>query len=153
MTLEVLARNWWMMALRGGLAAAFGLTLLAWPDATLSIVVVLFGAYAVLDGLWAVISAAAVPRPSIGRLAIAVEGLVSLGLGALALVWPFVSREFVQLVAGWGVLTGILELITAAAVPRERPGHWLMARRASPRCSSRCSCSWCRARTSGAPSP
>lgn len=123
--LDRLARYWWMIAVRGGLAGAFGVALLAWPGMTLSIVVLLFAAYTILDGGWAIASAMVADR-SIGRLAVAVEGLVSLALGTLALVWPWVSRDFIQLVAGWGVLTGVLEIVAAASLPREQAGHWLL---------------------------
>jgi uncharacterized membrane protein HdeD (DUF308 family) len=124
--MERLARRWWMIAARGVLAAAFGVTLLAWQDITLPSVVVLFGIYALLDGGWAFGSALALPTRSIGRLAVAAEGGVSLVLGGLALAWPFVPQEYIQLIAGWGIATGLLELITAATVPNERAGHWLL---------------------------
>ena len=125
-TSESLARSWWLMATRGGFALVFGGLLLAWSEPTLSIVVTLFGAYAVLDGLWALGAAAWASRRSVTALAVGLEGLVSLGLGVLALAWPFVPREFIQLVAGWGVFTGILEIVAAAGMPRETAGHWLL---------------------------
>lgn len=115
-----------MIAARGALAAAFGVALLAWPDITLPIVVVLFGAYALLDGGWTLASAISISGRSIGRLTIAAEGIVSLALGVVALAWPFVPREYIQLVAGWGVATGLLELITASSLPGNRAGYWLL---------------------------
>lgn len=124
--MERLARKWWVIAVRGVLAAAFGIALLAWPDITLPVVVVLFGAYALLDGGWTLASAIPISGRSIGRLAVAVEGIVSLTLGAAALAWPFVPREYIQLVAGWGVATGLLELITASTLPGNRAGYWLL---------------------------
>jgi uncharacterized membrane protein HdeD (DUF308 family) len=126
MLMEILARNWWMIAVRGALAIGFGVALLAWPAVTLSIVVVLFGAYAILDGVWTLLSILAVPKHLFARTTVALDGLVSLALGGLALAWPYVPREFIQLVALWGVLTGILEVLAAASIPRERVGHWLM---------------------------
>jgi uncharacterized membrane protein HdeD (DUF308 family) len=111
--LDPLIRNWWMMAVRGGLAIAFGLVVLLWPDVTLSVVVVLFGVYALLDGGW--------------TIAVLLEGVVSVGLGALALSAPFVPRQFIDILAGWGIATGVLELVAALYLPREGAGRWLLA--------------------------
>jgi hypothetical protein len=86
-----LVKNWWMMAVRGVLAMLFGIAILAWPHASLLTVVVLFGGYAILDGLWAIGAVVrASPRgPAREVWPIAAEGGASLGLGILALVWPF----------------------------------------------------------------
>jgi uncharacterized membrane protein HdeD (DUF308 family) len=124
MTPSALVRNWWMIALRGTLAIVFGVTLLAWSSITLPWIVVLFGVYATLDGLWAIGSTITLARRLV-VLPLVLEGLASLVFGIMALAWPFVSREFIQLVTGWGILTGLLELIAAAGVPRETNAHWL----------------------------
>ena len=126
MQLAPLVRNWWMMAMRGAFAILFGLTLAVWPDLTLPTVVVLFGAYAVLDGLWAVGAAARAAERSLDTWPVALEGVVSIVLGGIALGWPFVSREFIYVVAFWGVVTGALEILTAVTVPRTAAGHWLL---------------------------
>lgn len=125
MTTEALARNAWMMTVRGSLAILFGFALLM-PGMTLPTAVVLFGAYAILDGLWAMASVLGTARRAIGSLAVTAEGLVSLTLGIVALTWLMVPREVVQLVAGWGVLTGIFEIVAGAAIPRERVTSWLL---------------------------
>jgi uncharacterized membrane protein HdeD (DUF308 family) len=127
MRMRALVQNWWMMAIRGVLAIGFGVAVLMWPDVTLSTMVVLFGAYAVLDGGWAI--AAAVRAIEVVRDAwpVLCEGVASLALGALALVWPTVPMTFVYLLAAWGVATGIFELIAAIDTPRARPAHWLLA--------------------------
>lgn len=124
--MHTLATNWWLVVMRGVLAGAFGLAILAWPGLTLKVLIVLFGAYALLDGACAVVSALrAAPRPAEGW-PVASEGLVSLVFGALAIAWPFVPPSVVHVIAGWGVLTGVLELIGAARLPRTRASHWFL---------------------------
>ena len=125
--MRALVQNWWMMAVRGLLAMVFGITLLAWPHPSLLTVVVLFGGYAILDGLWAIVAVVRTsPRgPTREVWPLAAEGAASLGIGILALVWPFVSHETVLIIAGWGLITGALELAMALRAP-DRASCWLL---------------------------
>jgi uncharacterized membrane protein HdeD (DUF308 family) len=125
--MDALAKNWWLIVLRGGLAALFGLAVLLWRDLTLGPLVIVFGTYAILDGIAAVASALrASPRPA-EAWPVTSEGLVSLIFGVLAFVWPFVPRNALHVIAGWGVLTGVLELIGSARLPRVQASHWFFA--------------------------
>jgi uncharacterized membrane protein HdeD (DUF308 family) len=128
MMTAALARRWWMMATRGALALAFGGTISLWPNPTLPFVVTLFALYALLDGAWAVGAAVSVSEHGrrLDPWPVALEGVVSVGIGTVALWWPFVPTTFVHVVAIWGVVTGALELLAASALPRDRAGHWLM---------------------------
>jgi uncharacterized membrane protein HdeD (DUF308 family) len=93
----------------------FGIAILAWPHISLWTIVVLFGGYAILDGLWAIAAGArASPRgPTREVWPVIAEGGASLGLGILALVWPFLSHGTILIIAGWGLVTGILEFVLA----------------------------------------
>lgn len=126
MNLTPLVRNWWMMAIRGVLAMAFGVSLVIWPGLTLSIVVLLFGIYALLDGAWSI---AAGMRAS-ARLGdvwpVILEGVVSVALGIMALAWPFVPRHFIYMLVAWGVITGVLELAVAIRLPSRKASYWLL---------------------------
>jgi uncharacterized membrane protein HdeD (DUF308 family) len=115
-----------MIAARGMLAILFGLAILLRPALPLNLLVALFGVYALLDGAWAVASALWVARMSFATWPVLLEGLVSLGVGWLALGWPLVPRDAVVAIAVWGLLTGVLELIAAAGLPRRGAGHWLL---------------------------
>lgn len=123
MTLNTLARNSWMIMIRGVLAMLFGVVLWLWPEMTLATVVGLFGAYAILDGLWAIASTMSVSSRLV-VLPLLLEGLASVAFGVIALTWPHVSREFIRLVAGWGIITGLFELVAAGGLPRETNAHW-----------------------------
>jgi len=128
--LAALYRGRWMIAARGGLAVLLAAALLRWPPATLPTVVLLFAAYAIADGILAL---AAVLRTR-ARLSevrvvwpVALEGVVSVAIGTLALVWPLrVTSELVYLLAAWGVGTGALELVAASHVSWKRAAHWLL---------------------------
>jgi uncharacterized membrane protein HdeD (DUF308 family) len=121
-----LIRNWWMVAIRGGLAAAFGLSILLWPRVSLWRIVVMFGIYAILDGVWAIASVAATSRRVREAWPVAAEGIAGVVMGSLALAWPFLPSRVIYVVAAWGILTGILDIVVATRLPRTRAGHWLI---------------------------
>jgi uncharacterized membrane protein HdeD (DUF308 family) len=125
--LATLGKNWWMVGVRGALAILFGLAVLLRPDPPLNLLVAAFGVYALLDGGWAVASALWVARLSFATWPVLFEGLASLAVGCLALGWPLVPRDAVRAIAAWGLLTGVLELIAAARLPRRGAGYWLLA--------------------------
>ena len=90
-------------------------------------IVVLFGLYAVIDGVLALVATARGPLRVLDAWPVAVEGLASLVLGVLALVAPLrLSRELVITLALWGIVIGIVELVHAAGLPRTGAGHWLL---------------------------
>ena len=126
MTIHSLTRNWWMIAVRGFLAIAFGGVLYLWPDATLSTIVVLFGLYAIADGAWAIAAGVHASERIVDAWPVWLEGIVSVGLGAVALLHPFFPRGILWELAAWGVATGALELIMASDVPRSRPAHFML---------------------------
>jgi uncharacterized membrane protein HdeD (DUF308 family) len=126
LVLTTLGQNWWMVGARGLLAILFGLAVLLQPGVTLNLLVATFGVYAVLDGAWAIASALWVSRISYAMWPVLFEGAVSLGVGWLALGWPLVPRDAVRAIAVWGLLTGVLELVAAARLPRRSAGSWLL---------------------------
>ncbi len=124
--LTTLGQNWWMVGARGLLACLFGLAVLLQPGLSLNLLIATFGVYAVLDGAWAIASALWVSRISFAMWPVLFEGVVSLGVGWLALGWPLVPRDAVRAIAAWGLLTGVLELVAAARLPRRSAGYWLL---------------------------
>ena len=124
--LQPLVRNWWMMAGRGVLAVAFGAAIALWRVPVFTAVVLSFGTYAIADGILAIASALRAARFRTGW-AIALEGIVSVVLGAIALNWPLFPQRVIDMLIVWGLLTGILEIIAAVGLPRELAAHWLIA--------------------------
>jgi uncharacterized membrane protein HdeD (DUF308 family) len=120
-----LARNWWLIALRGALGVAFGLIALIMPVATILALVLLFSAYMLVDAVFAIYAAvrAARRRESWGLLVF--QGIANLIAGAIAFLWPGITvLAFVLLIAAWSIVTGCLML--AAAFHTEAARWWLV---------------------------
>ncbi len=119
------ARRWWVFALRGVLAILFGVLAIFWPALTLVVLVILFGAYALVDGIFAVV--AAVANRTSSRWWTLVEGLAGIVAGILTFVWPSITAlVLVYVIAAWAVVTGIMEIAAAVRLRREISNEWFL---------------------------
>jgi uncharacterized membrane protein HdeD (DUF308 family) len=109
--MSVLVENWWAFVARGVFAVLFGLIALFMPGVTMLSLVFVFAAYVIADGIFAIVAAvrSADARKRWGLLAL--EGLVSIAAGLVAVAWPGVTVIFfVAIVAVWALITGSLML-------------------------------------------
>jgi uncharacterized membrane protein HdeD (DUF308 family) len=128
MTAENLSRNWWVIVLRGVAAIIFGLAAFVWPGLTIVSLVLLFGAYALVDGLFSIYTGLTHMGDSRRWWILALEGLAGVAVGIMAFVWPTAaSVALLYVIAGWAILTGILEIVAAIRLRREISNEWLLA--------------------------
>jgi uncharacterized membrane protein HdeD (DUF308 family) len=123
-----LARNWWLLAIRGIAAILFGLAALIWPGPTLTVLVLLFGAYALVDGVFGLVAGIRRAAGGEGRWGwLVVEGLLGIAAGIAAFVWPgLTALVLLYLIAAWAILTGVFELVSAIRLRQEITGEvWL----------------------------
>jgi uncharacterized membrane protein HdeD (DUF308 family) len=123
----LLARNWWALALRGVAAILFALLAFALPGITLAVLVVLFGAYALIDGIFAIVSAIRALQGHRPWGSFLIEGAVGVIIGLVTFFVPGVTLAFlIALVAVWAVVTGVFEIAAAVRLRRHVPGEWLL---------------------------
>jgi len=126
--LTVLARNWWVLALRGLAAVLFGLMAFLWPGITLTALVLLFGAFALLDGTLAIVSAVTGSEAGARWWALLVEGIVGILAAVATAFWPDITAlALVYLIAAWAMITGVMEVVAAIRLRQEIEGEWLLA--------------------------
>jgi uncharacterized membrane protein HdeD (DUF308 family) len=124
---QLLSENWWVVAIRGLLAIGFGLVMLVLPGVTFEILVLSFGIYALLDGIFTLGSAFRRSNPRKRWWVLIFEGLLNLVAGVLTFLIPAVSAQFiVVLIAVWAVTTGVSEIGAAIRLRREIVGEWLL---------------------------
>jgi len=114
---DQLARHWWVIGLRGLAAILFGVLAFVWPGMTLAVLVLLFGAYALVDGVLTLLAAF---RGGVQhRIVMLVEGVVSVLAGLAAFVWPgLTALVLLYIIAFWAIVTGVLEIVAAIRVRR-----------------------------------
>jgi uncharacterized membrane protein HdeD (DUF308 family) len=111
---NVLARNWWALLVRGIAAVIFGLLAFAWPGATIVAIVILFGAYAFVDGVFAIVAAVRAAQSHERWWPFLLEGIVGIAIAAITFFEPRVTALAIYFtIAAWAFLTGIFELAAA----------------------------------------
>jgi uncharacterized membrane protein HdeD (DUF308 family) len=122
--LQTLTANWWALALRGLVAVLFGLLTLLLPGITLVTLVLLFGAYALVDGVFNVI---AFFRVASHQWALLVEGVIGIIAGLLTFAWPAITAfALLYLIAFWAILTGIFEIVAGIRLRKAIANEWLL---------------------------
>lgn len=124
--LPTLTAYWWALLFRGIAAVLFGLAALFWPGLTLFTLIVFFGAYTLVDGILAIVSAV---RGSGGRRwLLLAEGVLGVLVGLIALFSPGATAlVMLYVIAAWAILTGVLKVIMAVWLRREIDNEWTMA--------------------------
>jgi uncharacterized membrane protein HdeD (DUF308 family) len=125
--LIVFTSNWWALALRGLAAVSFGLLAFLWPHITLAALVLLFGAYALVDGAFAIVAGIRAPREMKRWWLLLIEGILSIFAGVMAFTVPGITALILLgLIAGWALVTGVIQIAAAIQMRKYIRGEWLL---------------------------
>jgi uncharacterized membrane protein HdeD (DUF308 family) len=124
---QALARNWWVIAIRGVLAIVFGLIALVYTGAAILAFVLVFAAYAFVDGIFAIVAGVRAARRHERWGLLVLEGIAGIVASVLAALLPGLTVvAFVLLLAAWSIVTGGLMLAAGFRLNREHGRGWLM---------------------------
>jgi uncharacterized membrane protein HdeD (DUF308 family) len=125
--LPPLARHWWVFLLRGLVAIAFGLVGFLYPAATLITFILFYGVFALVDGVFAVVSAVRGKEGMGPRWWLALVGVLGIIAGLVSFAWPGLTALALLTVIGvWALLSGISEIVGAIRLRKEIDNEWLL---------------------------
>ncbi len=125
--LQLLTRNWWTLALRGGVAILFGIAAFIWPMATALAFVILLAAFAFVEGVFAFVGAFGWGLPGGQRLLLILLGLLGIAVGVLAVTYPGLAAVTIVLWVGWwAIIAGIIQIIVAIEVRKQIENEWML---------------------------
>jgi len=123
---EVLAQAWWVVGLRGILGIIFGLICLLTPGIAVQVFVILFAAYMLVDGVFAIISGIRAARNGERWGLLLLEGVVDIAAGAVAVLWPAITLvALIWVIAVWAIISGALMLGAAFGLNLDHGRWWL----------------------------
>ncbi|BCA53073.1 conserved membrane protein of unknown function [Nitrospira sp. KM1] len=125
--LDQLSGNWGWVFLRGAAGVTFGILALAWPGVTLVVLTLCFGAYALTDGIFALLAAY---RRREGRNPVwpwVLVGLLGVGAGTTTFLWPeMTALALLMFIAFWALFIGILQIAAAIRLRKAIDNEWLL---------------------------
>jgi uncharacterized membrane protein HdeD (DUF308 family) len=123
---NTLAKNWWLLLLRGIAAIIFGVLAFAWPGLTLLTLILFYGAFALMDGVLAIVAAITGGAPG-PRWWLAIVGLLGIAAGLLTFLMPGLSAlVLLYFIAGWAIATGVFQIIGAIQLRKEIDNEWFL---------------------------
>jgi uncharacterized membrane protein HdeD (DUF308 family) len=125
--IAILRQNWWTLALRGVIAIIFGVCAFVWPQVTVLAFVILLAAFAFVEGVFAFVGALSWGLTGSQRLLLIVLGLLGLGVGVAAVMYPGITAVLiVALVAWWAIVSGVIQFVVAIELRKVIENDWLL---------------------------
>jgi uncharacterized membrane protein HdeD (DUF308 family) len=122
-----LFHDWWLIAVRGALAIVFGILALFWLEPTKLVLVLLFGVFSIVDGIFAIATGTASRGYFERWWALLLEGITGIVIGVLAFYWPDVTAlVLLYFIAVRAITTGFFEVLAAIEFRQVFPGEWTM---------------------------
>lgn len=122
--LHALAKNWWLLLLRGIAGIIFGVLAFAWPGITILTLVIVYGAYALVDGIFA-IGAAIRGGEAQSRWWLILIGILGIAAGLFSFLQPgLVALVLVTFIGAWSLIHGIFEIVGAIKIRKEIDNEW-----------------------------
>ena len=125
---DTLSRNWWAALLRGLAAILFGVLTFLSPAISLTALVLVFGVYAIADGILAVVTALRRRRGREQWGTLLLEGGIGILAGIGTLIMPGITAlALLYVIAAWAIVTGALEIAAAIKLRKAISGELLLA--------------------------
>jgi uncharacterized membrane protein HdeD (DUF308 family) len=125
--LDTLKRGWWLLVLRGACAILFGVLAFAYPGSAGQALVLLFGAYALVNGVFTIGISARAPKGTPGTGTLLFLGLLGVAVGLLTFFYPGVTAiSLLWVISFWAIFTGLLEIWVAVALRKELSNEWML---------------------------
>jgi len=122
---QALTKSWWLVLLRGIAAIVFGVLAFVWPGLTLLTLVLFYGAYALVDGAFALIAAFTGGAKPVPTWWLIVVGLAGIAAGLATFLWPGITALVLLVFIGaWAIVHGIFEIIGAIKLRKEIDNEW-----------------------------
>jgi uncharacterized membrane protein HdeD (DUF308 family) len=120
-----IAAHWWVPLVRGIFAILFGVVAFLYPFSAVAVFVIFFGAYAFVDGLFAIVQALRFAQPRSGRWwAFLLQGLAGVAVGVVTFFLPGLTAWTLGVfIASWALITGVLEIVAAFRLRKDVPGE------------------------------
>jgi uncharacterized membrane protein HdeD (DUF308 family) len=123
---EALSESWWSVGLRGILGILFGLICLLTPGLAVEVFVILFAAYMLVDGVFAIAAGIKAARNGERWGLLILEGIVDLAAGLVAVLWPAITLvALIWIIAVWAIVSGALMLGAAFTLNLDHGRWWL----------------------------
>jgi uncharacterized membrane protein HdeD (DUF308 family) len=123
--LELLARRWQLVVLRGVVAVLFGIVAIIWPEITVLSLALLFGAYTLIDGITALVMGIG---QGTDRIYLIMLGVLGIAAGLISLIWPQITViVLLVVIAVWAIVAGVTQIAAAIRLRKVIRNEWFLA--------------------------
>ena len=124
---NMISKFWWLLLLRGVVAILFGILAFVWPGMTIVFLITLFGAWAVVDGIFSLVLGIKQYGEQERWWATLISGILSIAVGILTFLWPGTTGlVLLWFIAFWAIITGIFHLVAAIRLRKVIETEWLL---------------------------
>jgi uncharacterized membrane protein HdeD (DUF308 family) len=125
-----LSLNWTALAVRGVVAIVFGIVAFLLPGLTIGALILLFAAYAIVDGVSHIVTGIRQREGNRPDWLMVAIGVVGIAAGLIAAILPGITAlVLLSLIGAWAIVIGVFEIVAAYRLRKEISGEWLLALR------------------------